>query len=419
VAEYRPFFVNGKRCVADHAASYLSGLLINAPRKNIERMEESVEGCNYECAQYFISESPWDYRPVINQVARDVSSLLGNTKPVLILDESAVAKKGDASAGVARQYNGRMGKIDNCQVGVFAALSDGKHSSLIDARLYIPEVWTKDPLRCKKAKIPEAAQIFKTKLEIAEDIIFNVKDLGIHFEWVCFDAFYGASSVLLQRLDDKNISFIADVRCNQQVQCSEDIDNKSQQIEELFFGVKQNDWEAVRVEYLDGPKIINACRHRIVFPSSEQKPIRTGWAVCICDPIGGSCSYFLTNFDENVSLTELVRRHTRRYWIERSFQDAKTSLGMADYQVRGWVAWHHHMAMVALAQRFVTEEKVNHCRDIKMLSTSDVVAAITVLLPRKDTTIDQVIGIISRRHYKRSEVRKSKRKLANKRILRV
>jgi SRSO17 transposase len=392
---------------------------MNAPRKNIERMEESVEGCNYECAQYFISESPWDHRAVLNQVALDVSDLLDKGERVLIVDESGFAKKGKASAGVGRQYNGRLGKVDNCQVGVFAALSDGNQSSLVDARLYLPEEWTKNPSRCEKAKIPDHAREFKTKIELAEDIILNINNLGIKYDWVCFDAFYGASAALLHKISDLNLFFIADVRCNQPVQCVTETIAKAQQIETLFFGGEQSDWEAVKIEYLDGPKIIHACRHQIRFSDVEGGVIRTGWAVCICDPADDTNSYFLTNFAADISLAELVRRHTRRYWIERCFQDAKSSLGMADYQVRGWMAWHHHMAMVALAQRFITEEKVSHCKTIKMLSVGDIVAAFTVLLPRKDTTIDQVIGIISRRHYKRLCVRKSKRKQRIKNILRV
>jgi SRSO17 transposase len=416
--DYRRFFQNGKKNIANQARSYLSGLVMEAPRKNIERMEEFVEGCDYESTQYFISESTWDHRIVLDEVARDTNKLFSDSETALILDESGFQKKGKMSVGVARQYNGRLGKIDNCQVGVFAALSDGVHSGLIDARLYLPVEWTNDPARCDKAKIPESERIFRTKIELAEDMILRAKTMDLKFDWVCFDAFYGAAPALLKTTDQLGLIFIADVRSNQHVECCEKPDRIKGQINELFSATAKNEWENVRIEYLDGPKSIKAARQRVVLYENDDGTIRTAWAVCIFDPEVNERSYFLTNCAADVPLRELVRRHTRRYWIERCFQDGKSSLGMADYQVRGWGAWHHHMAMVALAQRFILEERKVHCKDISLLSTCDVVAALTVLIPRKDTTIEEVLGIIQRRHKKRQAARNSERKHRINRLLR-
>lgn len=405
--DYRSCFETETRSVSEHARAYLSGLLMKAPRKNMERIEEYVEGCAYESVQHFLSDSPWDHKVVLDRVALDVCDLFGEVETALIIDESGLAKKGKMSAGVARQYNGRLGKVDNCQVGVFAALSDGRQAALVDARLYLPEEWTDDPERCRRAKIPRDECIPRSKLVLAAEMILRAKTLGLRFGWVCVDAFYGASSALLRQIDDWGIEFIADVRINQHVRRMDaEQPAKNERIDELFFGEIENEWESVRIEYLDGPKIINACRHKVFFPDPADEAERTGWAVCMCDPKSGACTYFLSNID--ASLPELARRHTRRYWIERAFQDAKTSLGMADYQARGWLAWHHHMAMVALAQRFLLNEKTGDCRQIELLSAQDVVEALTVLLPRKDTTIDQVLGIIGKRHLKRRSARSSR-----------
>lgn len=123
--DYRPYFAAARHNVSPKARAYLAGLLMKGERKNMERMEEYVEDYAYENQQQFLSDSPWDERALMRQVGGDVSEAVGGPDSAFILDESGFGKKGDSSVGVARQWNGRQGKVDNCQVGVFAALSDG------------------------------------------------------------------------------------------------------------------------------------------------------------------------------------------------------------------------------------------------------------------------------------------------------
>lgn len=309
------------------------------------------------------------------------------------------------SVGVARQYNGRLGKVDNCQVGVFAALSNGKHSALIDARLYLPKEWIDDEPRCTLAKIPAEECVPRSKLVLAAEMILRAMELDLKFEWINMDAFYGASSALLSQIDRWGLFFVADVRSNQPVRRVSAEASENQRIDQLFFGDVENDWEPVTIITKDSVKRINACRVRVYFPDADGELTRNGWAVCTCNPETEEVGYFVSNCD--VSLHELVRRQARRYWIERALQDAKTSLGMGDYQARGWLAWHHHMAMVALAQRFLLDEQTQSCQEVSMLSAQDIVQALSVLIPRKDTTIEQVLGIIDRRHKKRRSVHAS------------
>ena len=125
---------------------------MQAGRKNMERMEEVVPDCNYQSLQHFLSHSEWDARAVLDQVAREADRHLGGSEDsALLLDESAFAKKGEKSVGVARQWNGQLGKVENSQVAVFAALVQGPYSTLIDTRLYLPKEWLKDPSRCQEA----------------------------------------------------------------------------------------------------------------------------------------------------------------------------------------------------------------------------------------------------------------------------
>lgn len=162
------------------AEQYICGLF-QAKRSNIERMSEVVVDCDYYQIQHFISESPWDAHGVMDEVARQSSELFSEFGDVyLLIDESAHTKKGNKSVGVSRQYSGQLGKVDNCQMAVYAALSAGKYYSLIDARLFLTEQWASDKQRCKQAGIPEDKIRFKTKLELALEMIIHQKQ----HQWV-------------------------------------------------------------------------------------------------------------------------------------------------------------------------------------------------------------------------------------------
>jgi len=148
--------------------------------------------------QHFISNSPWDHEPVVAQIARDADALLGG-KPdsALIIDESSFPKQGKRSVGVARQWSGRLGKVDNCQVAVFGVLTDGKRHTAVDMRLYLPrKPWIDDPARCERAGIPENARAYKSKSEHALDIVRRARERGMRFEWVGVDGGYGKEPAL-------------------------------------------------------------------------------------------------------------------------------------------------------------------------------------------------------------------------------
>jgi SRSO17 transposase len=162
-----------------------------------------VEDYDYQAQQQFLSDSPWEHRPLMEWVAQEVDELLGGADSMLLLDESGFAKKGNKSVGVARQWNGRLGKVDNCQVGVFAALSDGLRAALVDLRLFLPESWTSDPERCAQAKIPESERQARTKPELAWEMIQQAVARGLRFGWVGLDSLYGHAPWLLSAIEDQ------------------------------------------------------------------------------------------------------------------------------------------------------------------------------------------------------------------------
>ena len=162
---------------------YLKGLMQADPnKKNMERMEERVPNADEQQLQHMLSDSPWDHQAVMDQVALEADGWLGgNRNSCLLIDESGFKKSGRHSVGVARQWCGRLGKVDNCQVGVFAALGRDRRVTLVDKRLYLPEQWTADPQRCEQAGIPEEFRCFKTKVALALEMVAHRRRLGVRF----------------------------------------------------------------------------------------------------------------------------------------------------------------------------------------------------------------------------------------------
>lgn len=175
-------------------------------------MVERVVDSNYFQIQHFISESPWDARAGFERVALDTSQLFAAHERVgLLIDESAHRKKGKQSVGVGRQYCGTIGKVDNCQDAVYGALSVEKYYGLIDTALYLPEDWTSNEARCKKAGIPPlpagVERVCKSKVELALDIIKRQKELGTWFHYVGADGLYGNSYHFQREIDQLEILF--------------------------------------------------------------------------------------------------------------------------------------------------------------------------------------------------------------------
>ncbi len=214
---YGSFFRTRGRDNAPVARRYLHGLA-QAAEATFASMATVVEqGCAQQF-QHFISTSPWRHEPVVAQIGRDADRLLGG-KPTscLIIDESSFAKQGDRSVGVARQWSGRLGKVDNCQVAVFAVLTDGEQHALVDERLYLPKRWIDDPARCDQAGVPAEARKLTSKSEHALAIVRDARVRGMRFGWVGVDAGYGKEPWFLRALDDAKDVFAADIHSTQRV----------------------------------------------------------------------------------------------------------------------------------------------------------------------------------------------------------
>lgn len=373
----------------------------------MERMAELLPDGEEQTLHHFISNAPWDARGVMDQVAVEADQLLGgHDDSMLILDDSGFPKKGEHSVGVSRQYCGQSGKLDNCQVGVFAALCHADRATLIDARLFLPESWIKNAERCTNAGIPVDEQIQRTKHDLARESIANARALGIRFRYIAMDAGYGESGVLLRMLDDQAMTFFADVHKNQKIFIDEPRSGRPHQpvvVEQWVAAQPETAWKRVTVrEGTRGPILVEILHRRIWLRWKGVENTRH-WHLIVRREIDArdDIKYTLSNAPPDLPRQRLAYLQGQRYWVERCFQDAKQQVGMGDYQVRGWNGWQHHMAMVLMAMLFLLEAKATLGRDIP-LTSADIEWVLRNLLPTRDHSEYDILELLKRRIRKRT-----------------
>ena len=401
---------------------YLQGLL-QAERKNMERMEEVVPEADHQALQHMLSESAWEERAVLDQVAREANRYVGgHLDSSLILDESGCPKKGKHSAGVARQGCGQLGKVENCQVGVFAALGRGAEATLIDERLFLPEPGTADPKRCQAAGIPPEQRDFKRKHDLALEMITHARQQGIGFAWVGFDGFYGSDPAFLRTLDDQGEIFVGDVHKDQRLYLADpqpivpppatprgrpptcrQAQTLAVRVDRWAYQQPADAWQRVTVrDGTKGPVQVDIL-HRRVWVWDGNEPQARQWHVIVRREVDTptEIKYSLSNAPVDTLAPRLAFMQGQRYWIERVLQNGKQDVGLGDYQVRSWRGWHHHMALVMMAMLFTLEERRLHQQTHPLLSGTDIRALLNHFLPRRDITLEEVLRQMEVRHRKR------------------
>jgi SRSO17 transposase len=372
-------------------------------------MAEIVPDTDSQALHHFLTHSPWDWRAVMDQVARDVDALLGgDSDSCLLLDETCFPKKGKKSVGVARQWMGRQGKTDNCQVAVFAALARGNCVSLIDAELYLPKEWVKDPRRCAEAGVPLERQVLKTKPALALELVQRARRNGVCFAWVAADGGYGQNRALLRALDDAGERFVIDVHRNQRIFLEEPGLPSSQTsaapvtVEQWVAQQPPEAWEEVWVRHSSqGELRVEALRRPVWLLEGEDTQARC-WQLVITREKGDpeAIKYSLSNAALSTSLSRLAYMQRQRYWVKRAFQEAKNEAGMDEYQARSWQAWHHHMALVMMALLFLLRERQLQREALPLLSAGDI-KVLARVLPRRDQDPEKIIRQIEQRHRQR------------------
>ena len=392
-------------------------------KKNIERMEERVLGSDQQQMNHMLTDSEWDHRAVIDQVALEANRWLGgHHNSCLLIDESGFRKSGKHSVGVARQWCGRWGKVDNCQVGVFAALGRGNRATLVDERLYLPGRWVEDPARCRGAGIPKQARVLKTKVQLALEMVAHQANQGVRFAWVGADGLYGKDPAFLRGVDAMDKVFVADVHCDQRVYLDDpqpvlkkkkgkrgrnptrlEAQTPAVRVDEWKKQQPEAAWKRVKIRDSTYGELEVEVLHRRVWLWDGEESQAQHWHLIVRREVDAqqTIKYTLSNALPDTKLQRLAEMQAQRFWVERAFQDGKSECGMADYQVRKWQAWHHHMALVFMAMLFMLEERIRAVETYPLLSCSDIEELLRHFLPKRAVIKEDVIVQMEKRHEKR------------------
>jgi SRSO17 transposase len=344
VARLAPHFPNAAARAT--AAAYLQSLLSTVERKNSWQLAEAAGLANPYPFQHLLGRAHWDAEAVRDDHCQEVLAGLGQEDAVLAIDETGAIKKGDKSAGVARQYCGASGQIDNCQIGVFLSWQTAKGHALIDRALYLPQEWTDDPARCRAAGIPEDVT-FATKPELARRMVERALEAGARPAWVVADAVYGADSKLRFFLEERQQPYVMGVASNQCVW----VGLTQSRVKTLAAQVPAGAWRRLTVGAgTKGPRRFEWARVPINHPYDSRHWQRWLLVRRSCDD-PTDLAFYLAFGPAGTSLEALARVAGRRWAIEEAFAQGKGEVGLDQCEVRSWVGWHRHMtlALVALA----------------------------------------------------------------------
>lgn len=385
---------------------YLQGLLSPIESKAIQPMAIALEGGNIQAMQQFIGQGQWEDEKLLKKHWQLVDETLGEEDGVWIVDESGFPKKGEYSAGVARQWCGRLGKVENCQVGVFAAYASRKGYTLLDRRLYLPEEWFDEHHRerWEKCGIPDDLP-FKTKPELALEMLKTVVEEGtLRFRWVACDETYGKDPAFLDGVADLERWYFAEVPHNTRVWEARpktatpewggrgprptkerlvEGEPEPKRVDEIAAAV-QGAWRPYLIkEGSKGPMVAEFAFLRVV-EVRDELPGREVWLV-LRRSLGAKpeLKAYLSNAPADTPHTELARIAGMRWPVETAIEDGKDGLGMDEYRVRSWVGWHHHMTECILAHHFLVRVQKRLKRQAPALTLPQARLLVASILPLK------------------------------------
>jgi SRSO17 transposase len=376
-AIFSPLF--GRREQRTWSQNYLHGLLLEIERKSIEPIVLHLHGADRNAVramQQFLSEGSWDDTAILRRLWQEVATDLADADGVLILDGSDFPKQGQESVGVARQYCGQVGKTANCQAGVFLAYTSQHGYSLLDRRLYLPEVWFTDAYadRRKACGVPDELT-FATKSQLGWAMIDGVVRTGtLPCRWVTCDEGFGKNPALLDQIASVGLWYFAEVSHDTRVwrerpatallpwtgrgpkpkrQRLVPSAPTPEEVQAIAAALPREQWQQhVIQEGSQGPQVAEFAFVRVVVVRDEL-PGPQVWLVLRRSLSDGELKTYLCNAPADVAEQRLVRTSGMRWPIETCFEVGKQELGMGDYEVRSWRGWHHHMTLVILALAFL------------------------------------------------------------------
>lgn len=328
--------------------AYIRGLLSPVERKNGWQLAEESGESSPDNFQHLLNRAEWDAGRVRDELQDYVIDHLGDDDAVLAIDETGFIKKGEKSAGVARQYCGTAGKVENCQVGVFMAYVSPQGRALIDRALYLPKQWLDEPQRRSQAGIPEEAE-FLTKPQLAQRMLARAHAAELPFRWVVADEVYGRDGRLRMWLESKQIAYVLAIASSDALWKG----FSQPRVKALVAAIPEDDWQ--RVSAGDGAKGPRMYDWGLVPLNS---PPINGWRrwLLVRRSLGENreMAYYLACAPAETPLVELVRVAGSRWAIEECFESAKGEVGLDQYEVRLWKAWYRHITLAMFAHAFLS-----------------------------------------------------------------
>ena len=366
----QPFIVAfGRREPKDNAQMYMCGLLSDLQRKNIESIAYRYDQ-DRRALQQFIGTCPWDHQPLQQELARQIGQEIGQDKGVIVFDPSGHKKCGRDSVGVQRQWLGRLGKIDNGQVGIYMGYASGKEHALVDERLYLSKEWSKDRVRRKKCGVPKHIR-YQTRQELALEMLKNNGQYLPH-GWIAGDDEMGRSSGFRRDLRALGEKYLLAVPSNTSLR---DLESKPaaysgqgqpprqpfQRVDRWRNSLADKVWAKVEVRDGEkGPLVVEIVICRVVARTerSWHEPVEE-LLIATRTPDGNGkvkYDYYLSNAPADTPVEELARVIKAEHRIEDGLKRAKSEAGLSDYEVRTWTGWHHHQILSLIALWFLIRE---------------------------------------------------------------
>lgn len=351
-----------------HAADYLSGLISDVKRKNVESIAYRHDQ-DRKNLQHFIGCAHWDHQPLLIELARQVGERLGETDGVIVFDPSAFPKRGKQSVGVTRQWCGRLGKVDNCQVAVYMAYVSRKDHALVNTRLYLPKEWANHRARRKVAGVPKDVR-FQTRHDQALEMLDEQGHLLPH-AWIAGDDEMGQSACFRRDLDDRGEQYLLAVPCNMLIR---DLDREPpeyqgrgavpklpfQRVDRWRDSLSSDAWTRINVRHGEkGPLEVEVatCRVETKIKRRVMEYEETLVVIRSLDEDGVTkYDFYFANAPRETPLREFARVALAAHRVEEAIKRGKNEAGLSHYEVRNWRGWHHHQALSLIATWFLVCE---------------------------------------------------------------
>ena len=354
-----------------HALTMVQGLLSDLEHKNVESIAYRY-GQERLPLQWFVGVSEWDDQPLRTELARQIGQQLGAPDGVLVFDPSAFPKSGKQSVGVARQWCGRLGKVDNCQVAVYLGYVSGQEHALVDVRLYLPKEWTDDPARCRQAGVPQDRQRHRTRQKLCLEML-DEHGAQLPHGWITGDDELGRPYAFRRDLHDLDERYLLAVPSNTLVRDLESDEppyaghgrrpqRPWQRVDKWLAALPQTAWTEVDVrDGAKGPLVVQIVKRRVVARGPKRQPGHAEVLVVIRYQDRDQTrvvktDYHLSNAAAETPLPEFARVAKAEHRIEECLRRSKSEAGLADYEVRHWTGWQHHQTLSLIATWFLVTE---------------------------------------------------------------